>query len=393
MRKGKGKTKSHRVFRRGTERVFFFGHTTDKNVANQKRETRKIQRRMNTIRDSAYAIEQKKRDIAAAEARDQARIASESARRSMIASLLPPMSKHLIHRASRSKKPNSLEEALKEEAEKAAEKEIRDALRAERAKEKRRLFEETQKAKKEIKREKAAEGKRRHEKTLKVKAIKNLYKRKEEKYKLSHVSYEGLEKEMYEKYLAAGLDDDEAKRRAAFYAIYKADPDIRQLEKLTTKWGDFALDATPPPIKKETVKPLKPLEPEPSSRVISRVRVPRIVSPTFRTLVISNIPQGRDQIDKKKLFKTISGILRGKEIFGISMLPESAVRLRIDIYKGSGEKHTGDRYSPKEGEIVRILAFINYSTHEQAQAVLDYHRRNPIRVKGSVVDIAPGHVK
>jgi len=74
-------------------------------------------------------------------------------------------------------------------------------------------------------------------------------------------------------------------------------------------------------------------------------------------------------------------------------LPESAVRLRIDIYKGSGEKHIGDRYSPKEGEIVRILAFVNYSTHEQAQTVLDYHRRNPIRVKGSVVDIAPGHVK
>jgi len=393
MRKGKGKTKSHRIIPRGTKRVAYFGHVPDKNVANEKRETRKIQRRMNTIRDSAYAIEQKKRDIAAAEARDQARIASESARRSMIASLLPPMSKRLTHRASRSKKPNSLEEALKEEAVKAAEKEIRDALRAERAKEKRLLFEETQKAKKAIKKEKAAEGKRQYEKTQKVKAIKDLYKRKEEKYKLSHVSYEGLEKEMYEKYLAAGLDDDEAKRRAAFYAIYKADPDIRQLEKLTTKWGDFALNATPPPIKKETAKPLKPLEPEPSIRVISRIRVPRIVSPTFRTLVISNIPQGRDQIDKKKLFKTISGILRGKEIFGISMLPESAVRLRIDIYKGSGEKHIGDRYSPKEGEIVRILAFVNYSTHEQAQTVLDYHRRNPIRVKGSVVDIAPGHVK
>jgi hypothetical protein len=368
----RGRPKSHRIFKATPS--YFFGHTADKEVAAEKRATRKKVRLNNTARASAYAIEQRKREEAEASLRASRLIALESARRKEAASYLPPLASRTT-RKSRVSPNMDIEAALADEARKEEEREERLEQRKEKAKETKRLFEKTQKAKKE-----------RKERI-----------RLEKKYGLSHVSPEPIEKERYEELLAKGVPKKEAKTQAEYWAIVQTDAKMRKLKDPATKWGDFMMNETPPKeVKKAVAKKL--VVPEASIVAPSyapRMRYAKVASHRparvdYKKIVVLGLPTETrpGQLDIRELRRKVYSALTGKHIFKTK--PDPVI---VGIAKRGNYTETGKglfRAGPSRADGPnKVTAFVTFPTHEDAKKVVEAHRAKYLTIKGAPIDIQP----
>ena len=350
-------------------------------VVKERRETARKERLNKMAKDSAIAIQQKARDIAAAEARASARIAAEGERRALLASLVPP-SATATTRTTRKKTvkpsgPDSLELALLEQEEKEAAAAERLEKRQHKAKEVKELFQKTQKAKKARERQ----------------------IRLEKRYDLDHLSYENALAEKRTELLDRGMAEAEAEAQAKFWADHYADPKLRVLMDGKMAWGDVALKETPPKVEPKAkatataAAALVPLAPEFSIRVptldyrTAARKAPEFV-PDYKTLIVLNLPyEPGKKIDRRKLWTSVSGKLTGTEIFG-SARPTD-VKVVIMIMRPDGTQPKGDIYQSKPDEPLKVMAFVTYPTHELAKRALEFSRMRGLRIKETLLAIQP----
>jgi hypothetical protein len=347
----------------------------DSEVVKARRETARKERLNTMARESAVAIQQKTRDIAAASARASARLAAEGERKAQLASLIPPSATVRTTRKKTVKPngPNSLELALREQEEKEVAAAERLEQRKAKAKETKELFQKTQKAKK----------------------VRNRQVRLEKRYDLEHLSYENALAEKRDELLNRGMDEAEALAQAKFWADYYADPKLRVLINGKMKWGDIALKETPPkvdPKPKEVA--LVPLVPESSIRV-SRMdyrkaaqKAPEFV-PDYKTLIVLNLPyEPGKKIDRRKLWTTVFGKMTGTEIFGTTR-PEKDMKVVIMIMRPNGTQPKGDVYQSKTDEPLKVMAFVTYPSHELAKRALEFSRMRGLYIKERLLAIQP----
>ena len=370
----RGNPKSRRIFKAAPS--FFFGHTTDKGVAKEKQKTRKAVRLEETARASAYAIEQRKIDEAAASARASRQIALDAARRKEAASFLPPSASRTTRKSKKLSPNMDIEAALAEEAQKEKEREERAIKRKEKIQEGTRLFQKTQKAKKD-----------RRERI-----------RLEKKYGLSHVSPEPIEKERYEELLAKGIPEEDAKKQAEFYAVVMANAKMRKLQDPDTLWGDFMMNETPPKEDKKAIKKSLLAIPEASVMVPSytprisyaKVASHRPVRVDYKKIVVLGLPTETrpGQLDIRDLKRKVYSAVTGKHIFETK--PESVI---VGIAKRGNYSETGKglfRVGPARADGPnKVTAFVTFQTHEQAKKVVDSHRAKYLTIKGAPIDIQP----
>lgn len=352
------------------------------NVVAERRETARKKRLNEMARDSAFAIQQKARDIAEASARASARLAAEASRRAQLASLVPPIASASA-RVTKKKKtvkpngPNSLELALLEQEEKEAAAAERLEKRKDKAKEVKELFQKTQKAKKNRERQ----------------------VRLEKRYDLKHLSYENVFAKKRDELLANGVDEAKADKDAKFWANHYADPKLRVLIDGKMKWGDVALKETPP---KEDPKPTKaataavvPLVPESSIRVSTMdyrkaARKAPEFAPDYKTLIILNLPyEPGKKIDRRKLWTTVSGKLTGTDIFGTTRPDKESMEVSIMIMRPNGTQPKGDIYQSKPDEPLKVMAFVTYPTHELAKKALEFSKMRGLYIKETLLAIQP----
>ena len=355
----------------------------DSNVVKERRETARKKRLNEMARDSAFAIQQKARDIAEATARASARLAAEASRRAELASLVPPTaSASASVRVTRKKKtvklsPDSLELALLEQEAKEKAAAERLEQRKAKAKEVKELFQKTQKAKKDRERQ----------------------VRLEKRYDLDHLSYENALADKRTELLAQGIDEAEAEKQAKFWADHYADPKLRVLIDGKMKWGDVALKETPP---KEELKPKKsaaaavPLLPESSIRVTTMdyrkaARKAPEFAPDYKTLVVLNLPyESGSKIDKRKLHTTVFGKLTGTEIFGTTRpTKEDGMKVGITVMRPNGTQPMGFIYQSKTDEPLKVKAFVTYPNHELAKKALEFSRMRGLYIKETLLAIQP----
>ena len=382
----RGRPKARRIFK--AEPRSFFGHTTDQDVAAAKRKSRKKVRLNETARNSMYAIEQKRKDETAASLRASRQIALESARRKEAASLLPPPASRTTRKSKRLSPNNDIDAALAEEERKAEEKAVRDAQRKGRLAETKRVFMETQKAKKAASLEKKRLGKER----VATRKAKEEHLRLEKKYDLNHLSAGPIEKEHYEELIAKGVPEEEAKKQAKFYANFQADPRQRKLRDPATKWGDFALNETPPKEKKKLIAkadatPSIMVSPRRSYAKAIAYKPPRV---DYKKLVVLGLPTetGQGLLDLREIKRKVYSALTGKHIFETKPDP---VVIGVGKRGKYSELRQGlFRVGPSRADSPnKVYAFATFPTHDQARQVIEAHRVKPITYKGTPLDIRP----
>jgi hypothetical protein len=355
--------------------MFYFGPTVNSNVAAERRATSRVKRLTTMTRDSAIAMQQKAKDIAEATARAEAQIAADSERYKRAASLIPPKSTRKMARINNT---TNIEAALLEEEVKEAEAAVRLEKRAQKAKAIKELFQKTQKAKKD-----------RRERI-----------RLEKKYDLEHVSYENALAEKRDELLDRGVAEEEAEAQATIWADHYADPKLRVLIDGKMAWGDFALKETPPKVEsKPKVKAAVPLVTEASIRVPTMdYRKAAKTAPEFvadyKTLIVLNLPyEPGKKIDRRKLWKSIFGIMTGTEIFGTNRPSQDTVKVSIMIMRPNGTQPRGDVYQSQPSELLKVMAFVVYPTHELAKQALEFSRGYGIRLKDTLLAIQPIYKK
>lgn len=369
----RGRPKARRIFK--AEPKSYFGPTADQEVAAEKRKSRKTVRLNETARNSVYAIEQKKRDEAAASLRASRQIALNAARRKEAESFLPPLASRTTRKSKKLSPNMDIEAALAEEARKEEEREERIIKRKERAKETKHLFEKTQKAKKD-----------RKERI-----------RLEKKYGLSHMSPETIEKERYEELLEKGIPEEDAKKQAEFYAAIQADAKMRKLKDLATKWGNFMMNETPPKEDKKAMAK-KLVVPEPS--IVAPSATPRMsyakvashrpVRVDYKKIVVLGLPTETrpGQLDVRDLKRKVYSAVTGKHIFETK--PDPVI---VGIAKRGNFAETGKglfRVGPSRADGPnKVSAFVTFPSHEQAKKVVDAHRAKYLTIKGTPIDIQP----
>jgi len=376
------KSKKHRKFRPGASRMRPNDKVTariDSNVVAERRETARKKRLNEMARDSAFAIQQKARDIAEATARASARLAAEGERRAQLASLVPPSATARTTKKKKTAKPNgpdSLELALLEQETKEAAAAERLEQRKAKAKEVKELFQKTQKAKK----------------------VREQQVRLEKRYDLKHLSYENVFAEKRNELLANGVDEAKANKDAKFWADHYADPKVRVYIDGKMAWGNVALKETPP---KEDPKPKTaavPLIPESSIRVSTMdyrkaAKAAPVFVPDYKTLTVLNLPyEPGKKIDRRKLWKTVFGKMTGTEIFGPTR-PEKDMKVIIMIMRPNGTQPTGDTYQSKTDEPLKVMAFVTYPSHELAKRALEFSRMRGLYVKETLLALQPVHKK
>ncbi len=349
------------------------------NVVKERRETARRERLNKMAKDSAIAIQQKARDIAAATARASARIAAEASRRAELASLVPPTASARVTRKKKTVKlsPSSLELALLEQEAKEKAAAERLEQRKAKAKEVKELFQKTQKAKKNRERQ----------------------VRLEKRYDLEHLSYENALAEKRTELLARGVREAEAEAQAKFWADHYADPKLRVLMDGKMAWGDVALKETPPKVEPKAkgttaaTAALVPLVPEPSIRVPTldyrkaARKAPEFV-PDYKTLIVLNLPyEPGKKIDRRKLWTSVSGKLTGTEIFGSARPTDVKVVIMIMLPNGTQPK--GDIYQSKTDEPLKVMAFVTYPSHELAKKALEFSKMRGLYIKEKLLAVQP----
>jgi len=387
-KKNEMKSKKHRKFRPGASRMRPNDKVTariDSNVEKERRETARKKRLNEMARDSAFAIQQKARDIAEAEARASARLAAEASRRAELASFVPPTASTSV-RVTRKKKtvklsPSSLELALLEQEEKEKAAAIRLEQRKAKAKEVKELFQKTQKAKKN----------REHQVRL------------EKRYDLEHLSYENALAEKRDELLDKGMEVAEAEKQAKFWADHYTDPKLRVYINEKMAWGDIALKDTPPKVEPKPKKigtAAVPLIPESSIRVSTMDyrkaarKAPEFV-PDYKTLVVLNLPyEPGKKIDRRKLYNTVFGKLTGTEIFGSARpTKEDGMIVSITVMRLNGTLPRGDMYQSKTDEPLKVMAYVTYPSHELAKKALEFSKMRGLYIKDTLMVIEPVHKK
>jgi hypothetical protein len=274
-----------------------------------------------------------------------------------------------------------------EEERKAEEKAIRNAYLKEKREETKRVFMETQKAKKAASLEKKRLGKER----VATRKAKEEHLRLEKKYELNHLSAGPIEKERYEELIAKGVPEEEAKKQAKFYADFQADPRQRKLRDPATKWGDFALNATPPkkekkPVVKEDIPSIM-VSPRKSYAKAIAYKPPR---QDYKKLVVLGLPTetGRGLLDLREIKRKVYSALTGKHIFETKPDP---VIIGIGKRGNYSELRQGlFRIGPSRADSPnKVYAFATFPTHEQARQVIEAHRVKPITYKGTPLDVRP----
>jgi hypothetical protein len=381
-KKNEMKSKRHRVYRPGASRMRPDDKVTariNSNVVKERRETARRERLNKMAKDSAIAIQQKARDIAAATARASARIAAEASRRAELASLVPPTASARVTRKKKTVKlsPSSLELALLEQEAKEKAAAERLEQRKAKAKEVKELFQKTQKAKKNRERQ----------------------VRLEKRYDLEHLSYENALAEKRTELLARGVREAEAEAQAKFWADHYADPKLRVLMDGKMAWGDVALKETPPKVEPKAkgttaaTAALVPLVPEPSIRVPTldyrkaARKAPEFV-PDYKTLIVLNLPyEPGKKIDRRKLWTSVSGKLTGTEIFGSARPTDVKVVIMIMLPNGTQPK--GDIYQSKTDEPLKVMAFVTYPSHELAKKALEFSKMRGLYIKEKLLAVQP----
>jgi len=378
------KTKRRRVYRPGATRMRVNDKAqmrvvADTDIATERKATAKQERLNKTARESAVAIEQKARDIAAASARASAKIVAETKRRAELASLVPPT----VRRTKKKEKVTTnanINAALREQEAKELAAEERLEKRKAIGKEAKERFEKTQKAKKAL------------EEQIRV----------EKEYGVDHVNYESAYAKKHDELLDNGRTEEQAASAAKMWATSYTDPRTRVFINSTMPWGDWELKERPNDLVPK--KPLKvvaavPLAAEPSIRVSTQNyrraarAAPEFVA-NYKTLVVRNLPyEAGKQIDKRALWTTVTGKLTGTEIFGDKRPDKKDMKVGITINKPTGELIEGFYYTPKPDEYLRVKAYVTYPTHELAKQALQFARGRGIRIKDTLLVIEPNHKK
>ena len=381
----RGRPKARRIFK--AEPRSYFGPTADQEVAAAKRKSRKKVRLNETARNSMYAIEQKRKDEAAASLRASRQIALESARRKEAASLLPPPASRTTRKVKKLSPNNDIEAALAEEKLKMEEKAVRNVQRKERLAETKRVFMETQKAKKAASLEKKRLGKER----VATRKAKEEHLRLEKKYDLNHLSAGPIEKEHYEELIAKGVPEEEAKKQAKFYANFQADPRQRKLRDPATKWGNFMMNETPPkeekkPVIKDAIPSIM-VSPRKSYAKAIAYKPPR---QDYKKLVVLGLPTetGQGLLDLREIKRKVYSALTGKHIFETKPDP---VIIGVGKRGKYSELRQGlFRVGPSRADSPnKVYAFATFPTHDQARQVIEAHRIKPITYKGTPLDVRP----
>ena len=404
VRHGKGETKRRgRKLGPGVKKEFYYGPTnkTELSVKAKRKLVQKSRRLNDMARNSAYAMERKEAEEAERSARALKQIREDDKRYAEEASsYLPPLSESMSEGAKERKRIEAsliAEEAREKKKIALAAKKEAERIEAQRAKQEREAIDARKKA--FLEKTRAEYEERKKAKKSKSMAItrKKDQLRLEKKYELEHMSYETERKKHYNELIAKGLNEEKADSQAEFLALLAVDPRMRKLKDPKTLWGNFMNSETPPPLpkvvpKKSVVAPLPVVEHriERTRKSYARVAKEQVFDPAFKKLTVLNLPTdtGRNQVDTRKLVRSVYGTLTGVEIFRPTPVTKPVI-VGIAVRGYSKMAARPDVYLPKAGTDQQVTAFVTYQSHEEAQKVLDHHRARPIKIKGKVVDIQP----
>lgn len=347
------RTKSHRVYAKGAIKGT---SATLKRAVKRKSDSAKIHERLNQIRGSQLAIEQRRLEEEAAAAEFERRLASDPTRL-------------LALRGLRLVKPGKLEEIVENDNDNNDNNNNeKERLREER-RERVKLQLETQKAERNAK--KRNETRRKGEK----------------KFGLAAVNSKTLYSAKREELIAEGVPVIRAESSAKLYADLKSDPKIRVFTEGTKGWGDIALQLEPVMKEKVVQKPV--VVPAPVEKAAIAIRSKSYASALasrkadYKQLALTNLPNKTDGkgFDIKAMKRQVYGKMSGKEIF-----PE-LTKATTPV------EHVYIATKTDMGGILRVNAFVTYKSHAYAKRALDYHRAHPIKFKhyeeGGVVERAP----
>jgi len=337
------KTKARRIYARGALKGL---SSTLKRAAKRKSESAKIHERLEQIRGSLSAMEQRQLEEEEAAAEFERRLASDPTRLLALKGL------------RRVKKAN-LEDIVENENE--------NTNNNENNAEKERLREERRaRAKKELETKKAERNAKKRNQTR---------HRGEKKFGLAAVNSKTLYSSKYNELIAEGVPANRAESSAKLYADLKSDPKIRSFAEDKVEWGDLMLKLVPvlkdKPSKKAYVAPI-PVEKAaiaPRSQSYASALASRKTN--YRQLVLLNLPNKTSGkgFDIKDMKRQVYGKMSGKEIFPELTKATTPVE---HIYVAAKTDMTG---------VLRVNAFVTYKSHALAKRALDYHRSHPIKFK------------
>jgi len=373
-------SKSHRTGTRSTAVYALNPRSTRKSerkplsVLEEEKSARKKEKEKSIMR-SASATLQKQEDVKAAEERALSRIMEDRRRDAELAKLVPK-SAYYTRVAPKSTK-NDIDRALEEEA---AEEERKEASRERRlagAKEARRRFNETQKAKK----------------------VRKAWMAIEKKHGLEHRSFEKIKEEKLRERLAAGNDEKRATTIADMYAFGQSEPYIRMMKNDKLTWADILDMEDENAAKKPKPKPkfvvdsvvvgnfgITPLRPNASIRPTRKATDPR-------KLIVLGLPSetGRGLLDIRKMKRSVFGTMTGMEIFPTKpdILKETSVNpILDDNYRLAP---FGEQVYEVKGRGNKLSFSVIYPTAELAKQALAYAKTHPISIKGARVRVEQAH--
>jgi hypothetical protein len=403
VRHGKGETKRRgRKIGPGVKKEYYYGptNTTELSVKAKRKLVEKSQRTRNMVRNSAYAMERKEAEEAERSARALRQIRENDKRYAEEASsYLPPLSESMSEGAKERKRIETsliAEEAREKKKVALAAKKEQERIEAQRLKQERDMIEARKKAFIEKTRKEYEEKKKAKKSKSMAITRKKEQLRLEKKYELEHLSYETEYQKHYNELVAKGIPEEKAETQAELQALFAIDPRMRKLRDPKTLWGNFMNSETPPPLpkvvaKKSVVVPvIESRRNIPTRKSYARVAKEQVFDPAFKKLTILNLPTdtGRNQVDTRKLVRSVYGTLTGVEIFRPTPVTKPVI-VGIAVRGYSKMPARPDIYLPKSGTSQQVTAFVTYQSHEEAQKVLDHHRARPIKIKGQVVDIQP----
>uniref|UniRef100_A0A6C0K367 Uncharacterized protein n=1 Tax=viral metagenome TaxID=1070528 RepID=A0A6C0K367_9ZZZZ len=349
------RTKSHRVYAKGAVKGT---SATLKRAVKRKSESAKIHERMEQIRDSLSAMEQRRLEEEEAAAEFERRLASDPTRL-------------LALRGLRLVKPGKLEEIVENENNNNNNNDDND--------EKERLREERRaRAKLQLETQKAERNAKKQNETR---------RKGEKKFGLAAVNSKTLYLSKREELIAEGVPVARAEASAKLYADLKSDPKIRAFTEGAKGWGNIALQLEPVMKEKVVKKPV--VIPAPVEKAAIAIRSKSYVSALasrkadYKQLALTNLPNKTDGkgFDIKAMKRQVYGKMSGKEIFPELTKATTPVE---HVYISAKTDIRG---------VLRVAAFVTYKSHAYAKRALDYHRAHPIKFKyyeeGRVVEKAP----
>jgi len=417
VRHGKGETKRRgRKLGPGVKKEFYYGptNTTELSVKAKRKLVQKSRRLNDMARNSVYATERKAAEEEERSARVLRQIREDDKRYAEEASsYLPPLSESMSEGAKERKRIETsliAEEAREKKKIALAAKKEAERIEAQRLKQERDTIEVRKRVylekmrkeyedKKQSKTERKIAATRKRERA-RTPAQKAEQLRLEKKYDLEHMSFDTEWKKRYNEFVAKGINETKADLNAEFHTALAIDPKMRKLRDPKTLWSNFMNSETPPPMPK--VKPLPPQPREslapvkatPVRKSYARVAKEQVFDPAFKKLTVLNLPTdtGRNQVDTRKLVRSVYGTLTGVEIFRPTPVTKPVI-VGIAVRGYSKMPARPDVYLPKSGTEQQVTGFITYQSHEEAQKVLDHHRARPIKIKGKVIDIQPTRLR